>query len=549
MLETIKSRVGFSRASATVWLGVLVIVLLSLGSFFRFANLEQQPYWADEVHTSILISGHSFKEHRDRLQSGEVLSFSDLQEFQGPDSEVGVLESAARTVSNLAREDNRHTPLYYTLITVWAKLFGHSVLTMRAFSVFASILIFPALYWLCKELNFSPGVTWLALALVAVSPAHVLFAQETRPYSQWVLILVLSSASLLRAMRLPSKVNWLLYALTVSLGLYTQILAGLVAIGHGVYVLVLGSFRFRKPFISYVAASLLGFLAFLPWLLVIIFIKPVYNARTEWQLDKQSLLSTLIRWSGIVSRTFVDFGIKGKTGQEGMSVFAMLPTTATIFILLLLSAYAVYFLCRKAPVRVWLFVLTFMGVSGLALFLPDVLFGLRQGTTRFIFPTILGIELAVAYLLGTQISQIHRTFVKQGFWRLVTVGVLSIGIFSCVNMVQSEVWWNKKPEANQHNPKIARIINRSPKPLLVTDGMQKPIQTLSYVLDSDVRYQIVKKTTLPELPTGFSDIYLLNPSDQLRSGLQTKYGATSEEVVGPLWKLSFPTDSSLASRL
>ncbi|MEG3987264.1 hypothetical protein QUA13_08880 [Microcoleus sp. S28C3] len=48
---------------------------------------------------------------------------------------------------------------------------------------------------------------WIAVGLLAVSPLHVLYAQEARPYCLWPALILISCASLLRAMRLETKLS------------------------------------------------------------------------------------------------------------------------------------------------------------------------------------------------------------------------------------------------------------------------------------------------------------------------------------------------------
>lgn len=49
--------------SAKQWLVFLLAVILALGIFFRFVNLDKKPIWGDEAHTfypevSLLFSGN-----------------------------------------------------------------------------------------------------------------------------------------------------------------------------------------------------------------------------------------------------------------------------------------------------------------------------------------------------------------------------------------------------------------------------------------------------------------------------------------------------------
>src|SRR5207248_4961479 len=95
---------------------------------------------------------------------------------------------------------------------------------------------FPGLYWLCRELFGCSRTAWMAVALLAVSPFHVLYAQEAREYSLWTVAILLSSAALLRAARLQTRRTWWAYAASVALGLYSHTLFVLVAGAHGAYM-------------------------------------------------------------------------------------------------------------------------------------------------------------------------------------------------------------------------------------------------------------------------------------------------------------------------
>ena len=74
---------------------------------------------------------------------------------------------------------------------------------------------------------------------------------------------------------------------------------------------------------------------------------------------------------------------------------------------LVIVGYAVYFLCSETSKQVWLFVLTVMAVTALAVVLPDVILGgIRSTKARYLFPTYLGMQIAVAYLLATKIRRL-----------------------------------------------------------------------------------------------------------------------------------------------
>lgn len=510
----------------------LVLILLCLGIFLRFANLDRQPYWSDEVHTSVLISGYTFDEQRMQLQNGEIVTIEDLHRFQAPDPDRNLWQSAKDTVINLASEDNRHTPLYYVLTTIWVKLFGHSVTITRCLSALLGVLVLPCLYWLCQEVFGMPVVSSIAVAIAAVSPVHVLYAQEARPYSLLTVTILLSSAALLQALRVRTKVSWVVYAVSLVLGIYTHILFSLVAIGHGIYVLVIEKFRFNNVLRSYLIASLGSLLLFSPWVLVMLSITPKFDAQTEWQLSRQSFLAASSRWTGIVSRAFFDFNLGSNESMRDV-----LPLLPLILVLIALIGYSIYFVCRRTPMRIWLFIITLIGVTGLALVLPDLIFGQRRGTTRFIFPCILGMQMSIAYLLSAQMLRVHKKAFVEKFWQVITLALLSVGIISCVGIFQSDIWWNKGYSENKDNAEISRLINQAKQPLIVSDAIVKRVQTLSYELRPEVRFQLVDRSAIPDIPVGFSDVFLFEPSESLRSGVQEKYNVQPVQSASSLWRV------------
>src|SRR5690606_15494177 len=109
----------------------------------------------------------------------------------------------------------KHPPLFYVLLRIWCGAFGDSVFAMRFLAALISLLAFPALWWLCRELFFEDEnrrlIALVALALLALSPFHVLYAQEVREYSIWTVAIFVSCALLLRALRLGERKWWIAY--------------------------------------------------------------------------------------------------------------------------------------------------------------------------------------------------------------------------------------------------------------------------------------------------------------------------------------------------
>ncbi|MBD6618869.1 hypothetical protein FNW02_24345 [Komarekiella sp. 'clone 1'] len=494
-----------------VWLKFLVIVLLLLGVFFRFVNLDRKVYWFDETFTSLRISGYTQQEAAKQVCDGREIGVEDLHKYQLS----AVERTSIDTIKSLAVEVPQHSPLYFVIARFWVQWFGNSVAVTRSLSALISLLAFPCLYWLCLELFKSSLMGWVAIALLAVLPFHVLYAQEARQYSLWTVTILLSSATLLRAMRVKTKFSWGMYAATLALGLYTFLFSAFVAIAHGIYVVATESFRLSKTVTAYLLASLIGLLAFMPWLLVVIIQLAQIHETTSWTSEtKISLLELIAAWTLSISYFFVDFNYDfertfNNTTLEYVQLF-LIP-----FILVLVG-YSIYFICRKASKRIWLFVLTLIVVPVLPLVIPDLIWGgIRSVNPRYLIPFYLGIQLAVSYLLTTQITS---TFVKwhQKLWQLIKVTLISAGILSCVISSQADTWWNKS--LNIYTPQVVQIINKSTNPLLISSCQLNGIGdelSLSHLLAPKVRLQLVNELNVPQISNSFSDVFLYLPNHNL----------------------------------
>ena len=525
-----KKRLSQNWLISKSWLRFLIIILLVIGVFFRFVNLDKKIYWGDEVYSSIRISGYLASETREQLSNGRLLTMKDLQKYQYPNPERNAID----TIKGVILEDSQILPLYLLLARFWIELFGNSVAVTRSFSAVISLLTFPCIYWLCRELFESSLVAWMAMALVAVSPVHVLYAQEARAYSLAIVAVLMSSAALLRAMRLKTKVSWCIYAATLSLGFYSHLFVFLVALAQGIYVIVIERFRFSKTLISYLLSLLAGVLTFVPWMWIII--THPQPASVSWASTKQTFFPSAIRWAGIFSRTFLDLGIS--PSDPGKLKIALIPF---ILIILTLIIYSIYVICRRSAKEVWLFVLTLIGSVGVPLLIMDFVFQKRYATTRYTLPSVLGIELAVAYLFTIKITSNSPKIWRKKLWSLVASIVIISGVISCTISSQAQMWWNKLPERNHEYPQTANIISQANKPLLISDADIIPIQILAHLLEQKVQFQIVTKNHLPEITNGFTDIFLFNPSNFLKAGIEKIYNSKLQQINDILWKITKST--------
>ncbi|WP_392481362.1 glycosyltransferase family 39 protein [Nostoc sp. C110] len=528
--------------SAPSWLRFLIIFLLTMGILFRFFNLDTKVYSHDETYTSLRISGYTRTEAQNKLFNGSVIGKESFAQFQGVNK-----KSLNDTIMTLAKEDSLHPPLYYIIARLWLEVFGNSVTAIRSLSALISLLVFPGVYWLCRELfNVPLLVPGVAIALMAISPIQLVYAQEAQEYILWLVTILLSSASLLRAMRLESQDQdqltkqrqqpetftiWSIYAVTLAISLYTFLWSAFVAVAHGIYVITTARFQFSSTVRTYLLASLMGFLAFMPWFVVVIgdFFQFLISA------DKATPQSSLMpRFEFLLmqlSRIFFDIDLSLD------NQFNYLIT----LICFIFVGYSIYFLCQTTNYKVWLFIIILIVVPVLPLILPDLMVEDIQSSEPYFIPSYLGIQVAVAYLLGTKIY--NESVSRHNIWYAIVGLVIICGLISCKVNFQAETWWNKG--TSYGNPQVAQIINLTTRPLLISDALGNNygnVFSLSYLLEPKVQFLLVQNQKIPKIPDRFADVFLFNPSDSWRETIEKKYNLKTDIVYSDkyysVWKLA-----------
>ncbi|MBO9999703.1 MAG: glycosyltransferase family 39 protein [Cyanobacteria bacterium SID2] len=515
-----------SRTFSLTWLHRSIVFILICGLFFRFYNLDRKVYWYDETMTSLRVAGYTQAEFVDRAFTGEVTSIGELRNtYQYPNETRDLKDS----IDALSRHPE-HSPLYYIIARWWLQLFGNSVTTIRSLSVVFGVAAIPLMYWLCCELFSQPLISWLGVAIFSISPFHVLYAQEAREYSLWTVTILLSSAVLLRTLRFSkSRISlslWSGYGVTVALGLYAHPFSAFVLISHGLYVVISQGWKRLQNIIAYGGASLFGVLLFSPWLYIVLQNMSYFVQNTKSTMNPRENLHLI--WGLNLRRIFVDV-------NQGMS-----PIDPTLYLVLFLVLYAILFLLRSTPSQTSLFVILLMGVTGMALLVPDILLGGRRSNNlRYVVPCVIGIQLAVTYLLGVKLLTLRLGFRSYRRWQYALLGLLFSGLISCIASSQAAVWWHKSYAKSRYNPAIASIISEFDRPLLISDEKPGRILSLSHLLYSDVKLQLIDNADDPDIPSNYQPIFLYRPSDRLQTSIQQQYNATIERAYkGWLWKLN-----------
>ncbi|WP_404789133.1 hypothetical protein [Altericista sp. CCNU0014] len=488
-----------TEASSSQWLKVVITVVLLLGIAFRFVNLDRKPYWHDETYTSLYLSGYSAQEAIQHLFAGQIVKVKDLLHYQYPSSEHSVLD----TIDGLATKNAQHPPLYYALARLWVDYFGASIAAMRVLPAAIGLLALPGIYWLGLELFASPAVGWMAMSLWAVSPLSIRYAQEARQYSLWIVIVLCSSALLLRAMHSKVLWHWILYLWMLIAGLYCHVLFALTLLGHGFYVLLIERFRLSQNAIRYLLAAGVSIISFIPWLWTMWQHRETIGLSTAWTKEPVPLLTLLKSWGIHICQLFAAWHFR----YDERLVYLAIP-------ILFLSIFACVTLFRHGLKRQWLFLFISMGVSFLPILLPDLIWGGRRSmNTRYLLPFYLGIDLAIAYLLVDRMTQKYATAVHRKTWQSIAAVLMTCSIVTCAISSQATSWWGW----SEFDVEIPKIVNRAVDPLLVSDMPLGVIMPLSHRLDPDTKILLSTEPETLKIPDLSGDVFLYNPSDRLKS--------------------------------
>lgn len=557
-----------SRSASFSWLNTSIAIVIVLGIFFRFYNLGLKVYWFDETMTSLRSSGWNQPAWAATVFDGQPISageFVDAYQYPRPDLPW------QDTINALATHPE-HSPLYYLAVRLWCSIVPHSVGFIRLLSAWISLLVLPLTYWLARELFSERRVAQIATGLVAISPVYIHYAQEAREYSLWTVAILVASATLLRvvsyyrpALRPVSWRShwlwWLAYAISVAFLLYSHPFSAFVMLSHGLYVLYIAGERHQFQLLgAYITASILGILAFVPWLWVVVqnFSAFLYNTQhTTQPLDTPLYLY----WGLNLSRTFFDF-------NQGTS-----PLNPTLYLFLAITIAAIGSLWWHERRSTAVFLLILMGVIALGLMIPDIVQGGRRShNIRYFIPCVIGLQLAVAawfnrHFVARRVSSQTVLRWRNGMISLLVVGVLSNAISS-----QMEVWWTKSASKSKHHPQIARIVNAAhwgvaiedeasrdraslnraiasvkkaanestPKGMTVTpphsiaiisDETSGQILSLSHLLDPTITLILTPEGIAPTLSPDYDRVFLYRSSQALHTALANRDRAQFKEYV------------------
>ena len=339
------------------WVFLLVIFLSLLGIFFRFSNLDIKFPWMDECITQVRVSDYSYVT-TDNFPDTEVkpISVKTLKSLM----EERPRQSFVQYFQNKLSKESEHPPLYYLFAEGIAKLSNNKLENLRRISAYISLLTFPGIYWLCLKLFGSNVYGLVGIVITALSPIYLLYSQEARQYSLWIVMGIFSSAALLNALTRGNRNSWILYCSTLIIGIYSHLFFFFNIFSHASYILLLLIFKDkylkRNALISYLTSLSFAIFCFVPW--ITLFFQKEYKADGQLDVFGNSLNILIIfkRIIGSIIRVFFDIGTDEKVVFNSGSILTfLLPSLLVLTIVF----YSIFYIVRAAETHVHLHVRTY----------------------------------------------------------------------------------------------------------------------------------------------------------------------------------------------
>ena len=565
----------------------LIAGLVLLGVALRLYGLEQKIVWHDEVATRVLAAGATMAAQMQGLYHAQVLTAGQVLQYQQVQQGTSVLA----LIADLAQHDPQHPPLYYVLAKVWVDFLGDSVYALRTLSVLFSGLGLLAMYWFVRELAASRRTALIAMLLMGVSPLFILYGQEAREYALWTLTLLLSSAALLRALRVSRAVPtlldqnklglvasrkdhvgesvrsvtvwalsdvqraWLLYGCSLLVAVYTSLSTLSLILVQVLYVAIVTRLQWSRALYGFIVSlSAVGLLC-LPWALNLLRNFEAFSASMAWSsvivIPRTAVLRIL---SLNVTRNVFDFWPEVVQDQ-------WLPIAASAACVTAIVVACVWvFRHTRRETRLYLLLLLVLPTS--MLLLPDLLFGgIRSSNARYLMPVwlavvaVLAIALDQALTLAARALERERSSRGQGVFssRQGVVGILLCLAVLCLvalpmatNILhaQQQAPWTKSLSISL--PEVAKIINQSTNPLMIGNQERHHpgnLFALANLLKPETKMQLlpIALESSWSLPAHKGDVYLYSPTDQFRHTLeknnQVKTILVFEDLFLQLWKI------------
>ena len=172
-----------------------IAAILLLALFVRLLGIISRPVWYDEAF-AILFSEKGF---------GAML--------------YGTLAPTGVGSADI------HPLGYYTVLWLWMKIFGESLVATRLLSIIAGLISVYLVYLIALEAVSDSEAPLLSMLFAAFAPFQIHYSQEIRMYSFLAMWLLLATYAYQRGSKTGNMKWWVLFSVSAALAQYTHNLA------------------------------------------------------------------------------------------------------------------------------------------------------------------------------------------------------------------------------------------------------------------------------------------------------------------------------------
>ncbi|MBI1299445.1 DUF2723 domain-containing protein [bacterium] len=319
---------------------------------------------------------------------------------------------------------DQHPPLYYLLLHFWIALGDDSAFHVRMLSALFGTATIPLIYLIGKRMAGAP-LGLAAAMILAFSPFHIFYAQETRMYTLLAFTAAVAFYALTRLLTgSHARRNWVLFVVFSAATMYTHNTAVLFPLAVNLFVLGLLLWQRTRPgsapslqappFWKWVKAQIAVLVLWSPWIVVF-----VQQARV---VDQRFWIPAPT-WDGVVR--VLGLFLNTATTYEGSQALAVWGVYV-----LLLGLGMVYFRKRMSQ-------FLFLSVLFAVPFLGQLIISLRRPI--FSDRTLIWITIPLILVLAAGVAQLKFRFVI-----IAAVGVVAtLSLFSAADyyrFFQKEDW-------------------------------------------------------------------------------------------------------------
>lgn len=494
--------------AASRTLRVLLVLVIASGMVLRCEGLGRKALWFDEIGTTLRLSGHT-EEEVGRISDAGPRSPTDvLRTFQT--AYPGALaDGAAAVLRAVTMDEPLHSPGYYLAAYLWVRAVGDGRAPLRALSALASLAALALLGLLAWRLFRDRDVVLVTLALAAMSPLQIRYAQEARPYALWSVALLATLLATRAAAERPSALAWSRVTLALAAALYVHPLSLLVIPALLLLAVDAAGDQGAPPVAAAVAALGAAIVSWLPWVLVVLVHSERFAGTGGWMGDPFPAARLARAWFGVAASV-----LYRPSGPGGVLDGLTLPGTRAAWVALGILAAALLaggLVCvaQRGPraVRRSLPALALVPFASLAL--ADVLLGGRRSTVdRYVLPAWIALELALAFLLAQREPRVR---LRQTALALALV----LGGVTAARSRPLELWWNTEPEQLAALGRLEAHLRALPAPIVVTDAPPLRVLELAHRLPDDASLRLGIDSSDRLASDAWARVVLVTPSADL----------------------------------